>query len=420
MRVKNRSFEQVQKLPPRKSNKPLKPSPFWRFVKIIQTTKELKAANFTYREIGMEKLGKKEPCLILMNHSSFIDPKIAESVMYPRPMNIICTSDHLIGKERYMRLIGCIPTNKFVAEIQLIRNMRYTLEKLKSSILMFPEAAYPFDGTANQLPASLGKCIKLLNVPVIMIRTYGAFTRNPIYGNLCPRKVSVSADVKYLLSPDEIKEMTPDEIFARIEKEFTFDNFKWQQENKVIVDEPFRADFLNRVLFKCPVCGTEGKMVGKGIFITCGNCGKKHELTEDGFLKATEGDSCFTSVPDWYRWERAQVRKELEDGTYNLDVDVDICIMKDFKALYRVGYGHLHHGIDGFTLTGCDGKLYYKQKPTFSYSLYSAYNWFRVGDMVCIGDTKTLYYCFPKNAVDIVAKARIATEELYKMYCGDK
>ena len=28
---------------------------------------------------------------------------------------------------------------------------------------------------------------------------------------------------------------------------------------------------------------------------------------------------------------------------------------------------------------------------------------------------KTLYYCFPKNAGDIVAKARIATEELYRL-----
>ena len=35
--------------------------------------------------------------------------------------------------------------------------------------------------------------------------------------------------------------------------------------------------------------------------------------------------------------------------------------------------------------------------------------------MICIGNMKTLYYCFPKQPGDIVAKARIATEELYKM-----
>lgn len=54
----------------------------------------------------MEKLGKKEPCLVLMNHSSFIDLKIASTVLYPRPLNIVCTSDGFVGKERFMRSLA--------------------------------------------------------------------------------------------------------------------------------------------------------------------------------------------------------------------------------------------------------------------------------------------------------------------------
>ena len=420
IKVKNLSFDDVQKIPPRKMKKPLKPGIFWRFLIKTLAKSDLKATNFNYRKIGMERLGKKEPCLILMNHSAFIDLEIAETVMYPRPLNIVCTSDGFVGKELLMRLIGCIPTNKFVMDVPLVRNMRYAVDKLKTSILMYPEASYSFDGTATPLPDSLGKCIKLLNVPVIMIKTYGAFARDPLYNNLQVRKVNVSADVKYLLSPEDIQKMSADEINTCVQGEFAFDNFKWQQENKVIVSEPFRADFLNRVLFKCPACGTEGKMLGKGIHVSCGQCGKKHELTEDGFLKAADGEADFTSVPDWYSWERAQVRKELEDGTYNLDVDVDICMMKDMKAIYRVGEGHLHHDKNGFELTGCGGKLKYTQKPKFSYSLYSDYYWYEIGDMICIGDMKTLYYCFPKNAGDIVAKTRIAAEEIYKMSVAGK
>ena len=34
--------------------------------------------------------------------------------------------------------------------------------------------------------------------------------------------------------------------------------------------------------------------------------------------------------------------------------------------------------------------------------------------MVCIGDNKRLYYCFPKTDAP-VAKARLAAEELYKL-----
>ena len=33
--------------------------------------------------------------------------------------------------------------------------------------------------------------------------------------------------------------------------------------------------------------------------------------------------------------------------------------------------------------------------------------------MICIGDTSTLYYCFPQIEGDVVAKTRLAAEELY-------
>lgn len=80
-----------------------------------------------------------------------------------------------------MRLLGCIPAKKFINDITLIKDMRYTLQKLHASVLMYPEASYSFDGTETPLPDSLGKCIKLLKVPVIMLRTYGAFLRDPLY-----------------------------------------------------------------------------------------------------------------------------------------------------------------------------------------------------------------------------------------------
>lgn len=420
IKTKEISYGEVLKLPRRKSFKPARPGLFWRFLIKTLAKKDLKETNFKCRRIGMEKLGSNEPCLILMNHSSFIDLEIAETVMYPRPMNIVCTSDGFVGKEWLMRRIGCIPTNKFVTDVPLVRNMRYAVQELKSSILMYPEASYSFDGTATPLPDSLGKCLKLLNVPVVMIRTYGAFARDPLYNNLQVRKVDVSADVKYLLSPEDIQRMTPAELNQCLNNEFSFDNFKWQQENDITVAEPFRADFLNRVLFKCPECMKEGFMTGKGIHLTCGSCGKKHELTEKGFLKASDGETRFSNVPDWYAWEREEVRKELEEGTYRLDIDVDICMLVDTKAIYKVGSGHLTHDCNGFVLTGCDGQLSYTQKPLFSYSLYSDYYWYELGDMICIGDMKTLYYCFPKGTGDIVAKTRIAAEELYKLNMKQK
>ena len=414
--TKELSYEKVISLSKEKPHKPIKPSLFWRCLIRLISIPGLLSCGFTYKKIGMEKLGKKEPCLILMNHSCFLDLQIAETLMFPRPMNIVCTSDGFVGKNLLMRLIGCIPTNKFVNDIGLVRNMRYALTELKSSILMFPEASYSFDGTATVLPESLFKCIKLLGVPVVMIRTYGAFSRNPLYNNLQIRKnVKVSADVKYLLSKDDAINMPVSEIASIIKNEFAFDNFKWQQENNIKIEDDFRADSLNRVLFKCPACKKEGHTVGKGISLTCNHCGKVYELTPEGFMKATTGETEYKHIPDWFNWQREEIKKDILEDKYNLDVPVEIYMLVNTKAIYKVGYGNLKHNKNGFVLDGCDGKLHYEQKPRASYSLYSDYYWYEIGDVICIGDMKTLYYCFPQTDQDVVARSRIATEEIFKL-----
>ena len=415
IKIKNASCEEVLALPAEPHRRPMRQSPLFRLLFKLLSAPDLRATHFTYRKLGMEKLGKKEPCLILMNHSSFIDLKIASTVLFPRSFHIVCTSDGFVGKAGLMRAAGCIPTKKFVTDAVLVRDMMYALKKLNSSVLMFPEASYSFDGTATPLPDSLGKCLKILGVPVVMIRTYGAFARDPLYNNLKLRKVDVSADMTYLLSPSEIAEKSVEELNDILAEQFSFDNFRWQQENHVRIGEDFRADDLNRVLYKCPNCRAEGRMLGKGIRLSCGACGKEYELTEYGFVKAVEGETEFSHVPDWYRWERECVREEVLAGSYALDVAVDICMMVNTKCIYRVGKGRLRHSREGFHLTGCDGKLDYSQKAIVSYSLYSDYYWYEVGDMICIGDTDVLYYCFPTEGGDVVAKTRLAAEELYKL-----
>ncbi len=415
IKTKRLTYDEVLALPTEKHMKPKRQSMFFRLLLRLVSIPDLFATHFKCRKIGMEKLGRREPCLFLMNHSSFIDLEIAATVLFPRPFNIVCTTDGFIGKNWLMHEIGCIPTNKFVSDLQLLRDMHYAVHTLKSSVLMYPEAGYSFDGTETPLPSTIARCIRMLGVPVVMIRTYGAFSRDPLYNNLQRRKVNVSADMIYLLSPEEIREKTDDELNEIIQKEFHLDNFRWQQENHIRISENFRADGLERLLYKCPACHTEGKTLGKGTELVCHSCGKHYTLSEYGFLEAESGTTEFPHIPDWFSWQRGEVRAELERGEYRMESDVEIGILVDTKNLYLVGDGHLTHTADGFHLTGCDGKIDYRHSPIASHSLNSDFNWYEIGDMVCIGNQKMLYICFPKSPGNFAAKARIAAEELYKI-----
>lgn len=415
IKIAEKSYEEVLAMPVPIRKKPIRQHIFFRVLLRLLSVWDLWLTHFTYEEEGMEKLEKEEPCLILMNHSSFIDLKIAATILFPRPFHIVCTSDGFVGKKWLMRLIGCIPAKKFVNDVALVRDMLYATKELKSSVLMYPEASYSFDGTQTPLPESIGKCLKLLKVPVVVIRTQGAFARDPLYNCLQLRKVKVSAKMEYLLSPEEIACKSVEELNEIVNENFASDYFRWQQENKIRIKEKFRADGLNRVLYKCPSCFTEGRMLGKGTKISCLLCGKEYELTEYGFLEATTGETEFSHIPDWYRWERECVRGELLENTYSLDIPVRICMLVNMNCVYHVGEGQLLHTREGFRLTGCEGKLEYVQEPMASYSLYSDFFWYEIGDVICIGDDKALYYCFPQECGDIVAKTRLAAEELYKI-----
>ena len=109
IRTKRLSYEQVIALPRPKHMNPMRPHPFFRGLIRVLSMPTLLKTRFTVRRERMELVGK-QPCFILMNHSSFTDLKIAYGIFFPRPLCIVSTTDSYVGKRWLMPLIGCIPT----------------------------------------------------------------------------------------------------------------------------------------------------------------------------------------------------------------------------------------------------------------------------------------------------------------------
>ena len=412
--TKEMSYEEVLKLPRLQHKTPLKPQMWLATIVRIVCAPTLWKTKFSYTTERMELVGD-QPCLILMNHSSFTDMKLAYGIFYPKKLGIVTSVDAMTGiLGKLMRLLGCTPTHKYVSDLSLIKDIEYMLKKNKTSVLMYPEAGYSFDGCATTLPRKLGVLMKRLGVPVVTVITEGAFHRDPLYNMLQIRDVKVSAHVKCIATSEEVKEKSVAELDALLAESFSFDNFAWQRDNKIEINVPFRADGLHRILYKCPHCGTENQMEGKGIHLTCHACNKKWTMDKYGQLAAKGAETEYPHIPDWYKWQRECVRKELEDGTYLLDTDVEIGVQVNLNGISMIGDGHLTHSLEGFHLTGADGKLDYVQSPIFSHTLYADYYWYEIGDVIGIGDNEFSYFCFPKKNVS-VTKARLATEELYKM-----
>lgn len=371
---------------------------------------DLTKTRFVFEKKHMDRAGKG-PWLVLMNHSSFLDFEIATRILWPHPFNIVATSDGFVGRKWFMRSMGCIPTCKFIPDPHLIRDIEYAIKKNHCNVLMYPEASYSFDGTTTQLPPGFSRLLKILDVPVVMITAYGSFTRDPLYNNLQNRKVKASAKIECLLTVEDIRQKNIEQLDTILNKAFDLDYFRWQAENRIATPESFRADGLDRILFRCSECDSEGQMVGRGTELVCNACGRHFFMDEYGSL---HGGS-HSHIPDWYKWEREQIRKEIANGSYCVETRVRIAMMVDMKAIYFVGNGTLRHDTSGFELSGDDGILHFTQTPKKCYSVYSDFNWYEIGDVICIGEYGMLYYCFPETP-DLVAKIRIAAEEMYRLH----
>lgn len=366
--------------------------------------------------------GIKPPYLLLCNHNAFMDFKVATKAVFPHRANYVVAIDGFWKREWLLRLIGCICKRKFTNDITLIRQLKYVIDRGNIAVV-YPEARYSLCGTKAILPESLGKLAKILKVPVVTLICHGHHVNSPFW-NLPDHKVrGTQATMKCLFTADQVAQLDHNQIMEGIEKEFEYDDFKWQKDTNIKITYPKRAKGLHKVLYQCPACKAEYKMTSEGITLRCKACGKEWEMTELGELRAKQGETEFSHIPDWYEWEREQVRKEVEAGTYFWSGPAQVDALPNAKRYINIGMATLTHNMEGFTLAGeYQGQSYEVKLPAASqYSVHIEYDYLgKKTDCVDLNTINDTLYTYPIGTDFSVTKMSLATEELYKYYQAKK
>jgi len=357
------------------------------------------------------------PVLLLCNHNSFMDFMIMTSAIFPRRANYVVAIDGYIGREWLLRAVGGICNRKFTRSISLVRNMLLARD-MGQIVALFPEARYSLCGTTAVLPVSLGKMVRKMNVPVVTFIMHGHHINSPFW-NTGNRKVKpVESEMKLLLTQEETQSLPVEEINARIVAAFQYDDFAWQKERRIRVKDKTRAEGLHRVLYQCPACNTEYKMTSSKATLQCGSCGKSWEMSELGELSAEEGSTEFTHIPDWYEWQRGNVRREVEEGSYSFGDQVRIESLPNARGFVVFdGAGCLTHDANGFTLTGFYENEAFEVSwaPPTMHSCHIEYDYMGRGDCIDLNTNDDTLYLFPKGSDFAVTKIALATEELYRL-----
>ncbi|MBP5177646.1 MAG: hypothetical protein ILP02_03580 [Clostridia bacterium] len=379
---------------------------------------ELIARHSKVRKHGCK--GLKPPYLLLCTHAAFLDFKVATKAMFPHGATYVVAIDGFIGREGIMRKVGCIATRKFISDTTLVKNLKYSIDVLKQTVVVYPEARYSISGTTAILPPSLGKLARLLSVPVAVLNTHGHYINSSVW-NLKPKKVPVDADFTVIAGKDEVRALSAEDINARIKKAFYYDEFAWQKEKGVLVKDKNRAKGLEKVLYKCPHCEKEHLMRPEGDVLYCGACKKEYRYNEDGSISAVEGETEFSRIPDWYEWERSCVRKEIELGQYRTEDDVDVDSLPNSKGFIAMGKGHFVHDENGLKVTfkenGVD-KTFVKTVAE-NYSCHIEFDYNDKGDCVSFSKGDDTYYFYFRTLKNVIVKVHFAVEELFRYKVAD-
>ncbi len=369
--------------------------------------------------------GLKPPYLVLGTHHAFMDFYVTPLALFPHRANYV---SELEGFEAYgewlYRQAGCLGTRKFINDINLVKNIQRVMKR-KGILVLYPEARYANVGTSSELPASTGKLVKLLGVPLVTINMKGNYLQSPIW-NLKKRKgVKLDTTITQVLTADEVKAKSVEEINALIKKHLDYDEYEYQFINNMRITYKDRAKGLEMPLYQCMSCGREFAMKGIGTQLRCNSCHAIWEMDELGRLTRTtekkgEKTDIKLHIPDWYEWERTQVIKQIDENKYELNCRVKIDALPNAKNFIPCGEGTLVHRREGFYLTFKDYRDEKKKTMFFSskslFSIHTEYNYRdKYGQCVTLSTDTDTYFIYPLENGFNATKIQFATEYLHKV-----
>ena len=368
----------------------------------------------------------KAPYVLICNHNAVFDFYIMSVATRCAGGAYPAAVDDFIGREILLRAVGGFPTRKYTNDLSLVRTARKVIKK-GEMLGVYAEARYSLCGKTEVIPESVAQLCKFLGVPVVTLKMSGHHIYNPFW-NIASYRLGfpTEATMTQIFTAEEVKKASVEEIHSKIVEHLANDDFRYQSENRLELKYKKRAEGLHNILYQCPACGKEHKMDSKGAKVFCKACGKSWTLNYYGELEADSGETEFKFPTDWYDWERTQVRKQIDDGTYYFESECHVNELPNSKGYIRLGNGKVVHDMNGFKVTGIrdyNGEPFEMTIPAAGqYACHVEFN-YRYGDYKNCIDLNTIedtWYVFPHSDEYSGTKVSLAVEELYKKIAEDK
>lgn len=217
----------------------------------------------------------KGPVLFLSNHLTNWDGIYLNCMFFTRIIRFI-VHDELFKNKAVAwfskNLLGEVCRGKTEESVLDILEMR-KLAKSGATLGLYPEGDIDMFGRTLPIEISIAKFVRLLNVPVVLMKIQGAYIRAPRWAKKA-RHSHITYSITNIISLDELKKSSLDDLYKRILDGITVDDNKYQSEFRYRQFWSMnRAKWLELGLFYCPKCKKFETLYSKKDNLICNECG---------------------------------------------------------------------------------------------------------------------------------------------------
>lgn len=259
---------------------------------------------------------RKGPCIVLSNHQATMDPFFI-SKAFPFQLYFYASDDlfNLKVSPLIRYLAAPIPKSKSVADLKAVMISLRVLRE-GGAIGITPEGNRTLSGRQWEMGDSVAKLVKTAKVPLVLFNLCGGYGTDPRWGIKIRRGTKFVGRVRRILTPEEYAGMSDEELFGIIKNELDVDDTLSGERYK----SRRRAEYIERALYMCPVCGSIGTIHSHGTGFCCTSCKTEAEYTED--LKISPPVGGYSRIYEWYEWERQEIVRRILGGEKISDGDI--------------------------------------------------------------------------------------------------
>ena len=251
----------------------------------------------------------KGPYLIAANHNGELDPALL-ALSFWEHMYFV-SSEHVFRKGflSWLLVYFFAPisrvkgTTDAIAALNIIRTV-----KKGTNVCLFAEGNRSYNGVTGPIFPATGKLAKATGAPLVTYRFEGGYLTTPRWSR-STRKGYMRGYVVNVYSPEQLKQMTPEEVNEHIREDIMEDAFDRQQIKPYHYKGNDLAKGLENALYFCPKCGKTGTLHSKHDVFFC-SYGLRVRYTETGLFEQVElsdPEPPFTTVRDWDYWQNTRV-----------------------------------------------------------------------------------------------------------------